>query len=479
MQPADIGLALGGLTVVIALLGLAQMVGGFQHKLLGRCLGITAAGSFVVCSFFFLPRRGAWAAASVTAAIVFCFVVSWLRRLRRVDSDKENVQQGQSADPQPFVERTPEELLGFYKGATGLQGDKRIAPYKGFWIKVTGRVVLLLPDNAGFVVVLKTPSGAMIESRFVDQRWSAEFGRTNNDDLLTIQGKISPDQNGQQLYLKECELAGGSKESTGGTPPHPQPQPPKKPIDIWLAIAAVVIGIVLYMLPKTGAAVVVLLFLIFALMIHPIWNFWWIEHATWRRISSLGFLLLALVWFGLISWPTPGTGTLPQMSGNTSETARPQNSVPCEPHDVQYVPPKGKAIRFEGMTPIASEALCPSNGMSDEARIACLCPNRVPYSLRAMPPPAGSNFETEITITKVCNPMYKIRVFLRDVYTQLGSVSEASPYMPPASHVSIMYGTFDFDRHSFLVSSSAPEDTFKVSVLTATGLRVICVNQEN
>jgi hypothetical protein len=165
---------------------------------------------------------------------------------------------------------------------------------------------------------------------------------------------------------------------------------------------------------------------------------------------------------------------------NKHPTAKAEVSpAPCEPHDVQYVPPKGKAIRFEGAYPIASEILCPSHGLSEDARIACLCPNRLQYILRAMPPPTDSNFETEITISKVCNPMYKVRVFLRDIYTNLGSVFEASPYMAPATHVGLTRGSFDYDKFSFLLNSTAPEDTFKTSVLSASGLRVVCVNQEN
>jgi hypothetical protein len=154
-------------------------------------------------------------------------------------------------------------------------------------------------------------------------------------------------------------------------------------------------------------------------------------------------------------------------------------AAPCENHDVQYVPPQGKAVRFESDYPIASELLCPSHGMSEQERLACLCPNRLPYTLRAMAPPKESNFETEITVTKTCTPLYKVRVFLRDVYSALGKELEASPYMPPVSKVVLTGGSMEYDRYSFMLNSTAPQDTIKVSVLTASGLRLVCVNQEN
>ncbi len=152
---------------------------------------------------------------------------------------------------------------------------------------------------------------------------------------------------------------------------------------------------------------------------------------------------------------------------------------PCSPSDVQYVPPAGKAVRFDGANPIPSEVLCPSHGMTDEQRRNCLCPRLLPYTLRSMEPPKESNFETEITISKTCDPIYKARLFFRDVYSQLGSIFKASPYMPPASKVLMTRGDMEFDRYSVLLSSSAPQDTITTSIMSAGGLRLICVNQEN
>lgn len=78
----------------------------------------------------------------------------------------------------------------------------------------------------------------------------------------------------------------------------------KKPIDRWLTLVGLVVGIMLYLVPKTPLVVICGLVLIFILLIHPIWHFWWIEKSIWRRLGVLTFLLGILIFIGFISWPT-------------------------------------------------------------------------------------------------------------------------------------------------------------------------------
>jgi hypothetical protein len=78
---------------------------------------------------------------------------------------------------------------------------------------------------------------------------------------------------------------------------------PKKPIDLWLVIGSLVVGIILYVLTRTPVAIIALLTLAFVLLIHPAWNFWWIEKALWRRILALCVIALALAGIGYSSWP--------------------------------------------------------------------------------------------------------------------------------------------------------------------------------
>jgi len=65
------------------------------------------------------------------------------------------------------------------------------------------------------------------------------------------------------------------------------------------------VGIALYLLPKTPGVILICLVLIFLLLALPIWNFWWIEKALWRRALALLALLGFLAFVGRVSWPKP------------------------------------------------------------------------------------------------------------------------------------------------------------------------------
>jgi hypothetical protein len=79
--------------------------------------------------------------------------------------------------------------------------------------------------------------------------------------------------------------------------------PRNKPIDRWLGLAGIAMGIALYLLPKTPNVVLFSLALIFALLIHPIWNFWWIEAKLSRKLGASALLVMVLLGLGQLSWP--------------------------------------------------------------------------------------------------------------------------------------------------------------------------------
>jgi hypothetical protein len=79
----------------------------------------------------------------------------------------------------------------------------------------------------------------------------------------------------------------------------------RKPIDLWLGVVSIVVGIVFGLTEKTPMSIVFWLVLIFIILVHPIWNFWWLEKTKIRRISALALLAVALVIFGYKLWPRP------------------------------------------------------------------------------------------------------------------------------------------------------------------------------
>lgn len=76
-----------------------------------------------------------------------------------------------------------------------------------------------------------------------------------------------------------------------------------KPIDRWLALGSVAMGIALFLVPKSEAVVLLSLVAIFLVLLHPIWNFWWIEKSLLRRTLAVIVLVAMLFVFGVYVWP--------------------------------------------------------------------------------------------------------------------------------------------------------------------------------
>jgi len=78
-----------------------------------------------------------------------------------------------------------------------------------------------------------------------------------------------------------------------------------KPIDRWLGLGSIAMGLLFYLLPKTPFVIACSLAAIFLLLLHPAWNFWWIEKSLFRRLVLLTVLAVCLVGVGYYVWPIP------------------------------------------------------------------------------------------------------------------------------------------------------------------------------
>jgi len=204
-----------------------------------------------------------------------------------------------------------------------------------------------------------------------------------------------------------------------------------------------------------------LLAVAFGLVVKAFW--------IWERTSRLHVILRigtiaisALIYFGLIGR---------QMFAQYRKD-HPQRPVVVLPI---YPPPNGPGIRFEGTTPIPSSQMCV--GLSDEQEIQCLCPRQLTYTLKALPAPRDNNYATEITITKPPEQFQRIRVFLRAMVS-FASLVEVVPDDKIAKSITTL-GTMDYDRFSFVISSTAPKSYYKVVVHSSEQMRLKCINQEN
>lgn len=79
----------------------------------------------------------------------------------------------------------------------------------------------------------------------------------------------------------------------------------RKPIDRWLALGGVAVGIAFYLLPKTPPIIIASSVAIFALLLHLVWNFWWVERSRIRQILSSALLLAGCALLAYICWPHP------------------------------------------------------------------------------------------------------------------------------------------------------------------------------
>jgi hypothetical protein len=84
----------------------------------------------------------------------------------------------------------------------------------------------------------------------------------------------------------------------------PLPKIREKPIDRWLGLASAAAGIILFLVPKTPLIAVVLSFVVFALMVHPLLNFYWIEKTKTRKLIAILFWTVSCIVIGRVAWTT-------------------------------------------------------------------------------------------------------------------------------------------------------------------------------
>lgn len=198
------------------------------------------------------------------------------------------------------------------------------------------------------------------------------------------------------------------------------PPPKKKPIDRWLGGFGIAVSAVLYLIKKTPFWTVALLIVIFSCLMHPVWNFWWVEKSPFRQVTAVLALAVGCTFIGYKGWPS---------------------SVFKRPSDPKYQPPKNKLIGIEGNTPPSSSQMC--LGLSDEERTSCLCPNLVPYTIEALPPPDTDNYATLLTLNP-SEPIYNVRIFLRGTFSK-SFVLYPTDEMAKRLHFSSAQGLMQYD----------------------------------
>jgi hypothetical protein len=111
-----------------------------------------------------------------------------------------------SGEPKQYTDRTARELATLFVGRTPLQAAKLLEADVGKWLKVFGEVKMIWRSNSqGDVAVILQDGPASVQCAFGSQ-WSDYLAKTNQGDLISVEGQILDSQIGNPLYLVKCEV---------------------------------------------------------------------------------------------------------------------------------------------------------------------------------------------------------------------------------------------------------------------------------
>jgi hypothetical protein len=118
-----------------------------------------------------------------------------------------------------------------------------------------------------------------------------------------------------------------------------------KPIDRWLGLFALAVGVALYLLPKTEIVIIGCCILIWVSLLHPFIKFWWVENRKWRQWLAAAVLTVGAVSLAYNIKPekTPEDQAKIKSEDN-APTPTKSESTPLSPPsgvaDLQQEPPK-------------------------------------------------------------------------------------------------------------------------------------------
>lgn len=112
-----------------------------------------------------------------------------------------------------FIDITTERLTGFYRQYNEVQANEAVKPYLGKWMKVSGKVSNVVPDNdeSRSLSISITPDPFVFETSHVivarvsDPKWKPRASVLDKGEKVTVIGKlvrvVEPG-----VFLEECEI---------------------------------------------------------------------------------------------------------------------------------------------------------------------------------------------------------------------------------------------------------------------------------
>lgn len=103
-----------------------------------------------------------------------------------------------------------DELLDVFSDRNQLRIIRALQPYLGAPVTVKGRLHNVNPLLDLILTIVKVESDKpqpLVSCRFDRKKWEAAFTEQHSvGDIVTVRGKVAPDQNGQSLQVAECEI---------------------------------------------------------------------------------------------------------------------------------------------------------------------------------------------------------------------------------------------------------------------------------
>jgi hypothetical protein len=133
-------------------------------------------------------------------ALVLAAGVEWLDRRRKRPQAPTRV----------YVDVTPEELVGFFKNVTAMQGDRLVQPYIGKWITLSGPLGDILsssPDHAQLTFADRGYGEEKVQVYlyFNVKKWVDRVAVLTLGKQITVTGRIDRVVS-VWVDLKDCEL---------------------------------------------------------------------------------------------------------------------------------------------------------------------------------------------------------------------------------------------------------------------------------
>lgn len=141
----------------------------------------------------------------------------WINDSRQRIADKTKEIRAQSGKPQApsvseaptaekrFTNRSVDDLFALFAGRTFLQGSKLFDPYKGMWLRTSGKLIAAIDDGEyGFLISMRV-NDHLVDCRF-DRTWGDALMRYNEDEIVSVAGRIAQNQDPQKIKLEDCEL---------------------------------------------------------------------------------------------------------------------------------------------------------------------------------------------------------------------------------------------------------------------------------